>query len=380
MNGRELHTAIYSGEAFDRLPVQGLWPWAEALERWRREGLAKDVYWNELLFAPIPDDYMGLPLNLNMVPAFDVRILDRNDEYVTLVDEYGITKRTLRSDFDRSGGLMGNAGAMSSMSHWIDFPVKTLADWKRLYEERFRPSLDGRLPAEWAQQTAEFRRKAETRWVGFFCFPLGGLFGGLRQLLGLEGLAYAMADDPRLVHTMVDDLTSFWVATFAQVVPDVRLDQITFFEDMCATRGPLIGPAMMREFLAPGYRKVIGALKDMGVREFWIDSDGGFAPLLPEMMACGITGTSPCEVQADMDAGELRAAFPTLNLCGGIDKRALVRGPAAIEDELRRRFATAWQKGRYCPSLDHGAPPDIPWAHAQHYAPIYRRYCYEAPM
>jgi uroporphyrinogen decarboxylase len=117
----------------------------------------------------------------------------------------------------------------------------------------------------------------------------------------------------------------------------------------------------------------------MGVREFWIDSDGGFAPLLPEMMACGITGTSPCEVQADMDAGELRAAFPTLNLGGGIDKRALVRGPAAIEDELRRRFATAWQKGRYCPSLDHGAPPDIPWEHVRHYAPIYRRYCYEAP-
>lgn len=379
MNGRELHLAIYSGERFDRLPVHGVWPWAEALERWRREGLPADVAWNELLFAPIPDDTMGLPLNLNMLPAFDLRILEKTDEYVTLVDEYGITKKTLRSDFDRSGGLMGNAGAMSSMSHWIDFPVKTLTDWKKLYAERFRPELAGRLPADWEQQKAAFRAKAETRWVSFFCFPLGGLFGGLRQLLGLEGLAYAMADDPELVHTMVNDLTAFWVATFAPVLREVRLDQITFFEDMCATRGPLLSPAMMREFLAPGYRQTIGALKDMGVREFWIDSDGGFAPLLPDMMACGITGTSPCEVQAGMDAGELRAAFPTLNLGGGIDKRALVRGPAAIEDELRRRFITAWQKGRYCPSLDHGAPPDIPWNHVRHYAPIYRRYCYGAP-
>ena len=380
MNGRELLLAIYSGERFDRLPVSGVWPWAEAIERWRNEGLPADVDWNDLLFGPIPDDLMGLPLNLNMVPAFDVRILEKNHQYVTLVDEYGITKKTLRSDFDRSGGLMGNAGAMSSMSHWIDFPVKTMADWKQLYEERFRPDLKGRLPDDWDGRKLEFRQRAETRWVSFFCFPLGGLFGGMRQLLGLEGLAYAMADNPALVHTIVDDLTSFWVETFSSVLKDVRLDQVTFFEDMCATRGPLISPAMVREFLAPGYRKTIGALKEMGVREFWIDSDGHFAPLLPEMMACGITGTSPCEVASDMDAGELRAAFPRLNLAGGIDKRALVQGPAAIDQELRRRFGTAWKAGRYCPSLDHGAPPDIPWKHVQYYAPIYRRYCYEPPL
>jgi uroporphyrinogen decarboxylase len=379
MTGRELHTALYSGERFDRLPQHGVWPWAEALERWRREGLPADVYWNELLFAPIPDDSLGLPLSLNMVPAFEVRVFEKTDEFVTLVDEYGITKQTLRSDFDRSGGLMGNAGAMSSMSHWLDFPVKTLADWKPLYEERFRPDLAGRLPADWDQKKAEFREKSSTRWVSHFSFPLGGLFGGLRQLLGLEGLIFAMADDPALVRTMVDDLTTFWVETFARALRDVRLDQVTFFEDMCSTQGPLIGPATVREFLAPGYRKVIGALRDLGVREFWIDSDGNFAPLIPEMMACGITGTSPCEVQAGMDAGELRAAFPRLNLAGGLDKRALVQGPAAIENELRRRFATAWQKGRYSPSLDHGAPPDIPWKHVQHYAPIYRRYCYAPP-
>lgn len=379
MNGRELRSALYSGETFDRLPVHGIWPWTEALERWRREGLPADVHVNELLFAPLPDDGMGLPLNLNMVPAFDVRILEKTDEYVTLIDENGITKQTLRIDFDRSGGLMRNAGTMSSMSHWIDFPVKTIADWKKLYAERFRPELAGRLPADWEEKKAEFRQKAETRWVSFFSFPLGGLFGGLRQLLGLEGLAYAMADDPELVHTMVDDLTDFWVKTFAQVLPEVRLDQITFFEDMCATKGPLIGPAMMREFLAPGYRKTIGALRDLGVREFWIDSDGFFAPLIADMMACGITGTSPCEVQAGMDAAELRAAFPRFNLCGGIDKRALVQGPAAIDNELRRRFAAAWQMGRYSPCLDHCAPPDIPWKHVRHYAPVYRRYCYGAP-
>jgi len=377
MNGRELHEAIFRGERFDRLPVPDIHPWGETQERWVREGLPPDRNCNEVL-GLWGNDGEGLPLDLNMVPKFEVRLIEKDAEYVVLVDEYGITKKILRADFDRSGGLMGEAGAMSSMSHWIDFPVKTLADWKPLYEERFRADLTGRLPANWAAYRPEWLQRCETRWVGYFCFPLGGLFGGLRQLLGLEGLIFAMADDPDLVHTMVDDLTDFWVAAFAKALDGARLDQITFFEDMCATKGPLLGPAMYREFLAPGYRKVIGELRAMGVSEFWVDSDGNFKPLIAEAMACGLTGMAPCEINSDMDPDELRAAFPKFNLAGGIDKRVLTRGPAEIEAEIRRRYTTAWRSGRYIPRLDHGAPPDIPWANAGHYARWVKHFCQES--
>ena len=58
------------------------------------------------------------------------------------------------------------------------------------------------------------------------------------------------------------------------LLPEVRLDQITCFEDMCATKAPLISPAMFREFIAPGYRKYLGGLKDMGVEQLFMDTDG----------------------------------------------------------------------------------------------------------
>jgi len=159
----------------------------------------------------------------------------------------------------------------------------------------------------------------------------------------------------------------------------VPLDGITFFEDMCSTRSPLIGPDMFREFQAPVYRRLIGTLRDLGVKEFFIDTDGNCELLIAEYLKCGITGVSPCEVNADMQVDKLRSHFPTLGLWGGIDKRAVAQGPAATDAELERRFRLAWTRGRYVPALDHGAPPDISWANMQHYARRYKQLCAAPP-
>jgi len=72
-----------------------------------------------------------------------------------------------------------------------------------------------------------------------------------------------------------------------------------------------------------------------------------------------------------LGTGRLREAFPDLFLNGGIAKGALAKGIAEIDAEVESRFRTAWAHGRYTPALDHLAPPDIPYANAQHYA---RRY------
>lgn len=372
MTGRERMQAVVAGERPDRLPIQGVDGWAETIERWEREGMPKGVAPGQALGLVDPDGPISLPLNLNMVPEFPIRIIEQDERYVVLTDEFGVTKRMLRADFEQSGGRKTAAGQMSAMSQWLEFPVKDLASWKAIFETRFQPTLAGRLPPDWVERKKDFIREAQDRWVTYFCFPLVGFFGPLRELMGFERLVFAMVDEPALIHTMISDLTDFWLSAFDQVLRDgVRLDQITFFEDMCSTQAPLIGPTMFREFLAPGYRKVIGGLKEMGVRLFCMDTDGNAWALIPEMIAVGLNGISPCEVQAGMDAGRLREAFPDLFLNGGIAKGALAKGTAEIDAEVESRFRTAWAHGRYTPALDHLAPPDIPYANAQHYA---RRY------
>ena len=122
MNGRELYQAIYTGEAFDRIPLSRIGCWEETLERWRDEGLHPDKDPNDAL-GLVSEDTMTLEIDLNMYPRFDMAVREIGERYVTVVDEHGVTKRMLRADYDRSQGSMAKAGATSSMSHWIAFPV-----------------------------------------------------------------------------------------------------------------------------------------------------------------------------------------------------------------------------------------------------------------
>jgi len=372
MSGRDRMLCLIAGERPDRLPIHGVDGWAEAVERWCGEGMPCGASVSESLGLLDPDSGISLPLNLNMLPEFPIRVLEKDERHVLLVDEFGVTKRMMRNDFDRTGGHKLDAGAMSAMSHWVAFPVKDMATWKRIYEERFQPNVNGRLPEYWEAGKSEFMHKAKTRWVSLFCFPFFGLFGPIRELMGFEELVYAMADDPGLIHTIVDDLTGMWVSVFDQVLCDgIRLDQITLFEDMCSTRAPLVSPSMFCEFFSPGYRKLIGVLRELGVHLICVDTDGNGWKILPELMATGVRGVSPCEVHAGMDAEALRETFPELYLQGGIAKGELARGAEQIDLEVERRFRTAWAHGRYVPNLDHLAPPDISWTNMQHYAERY---------
>lgn len=373
MNGRELYGAVYSGEEFDRLPIRTAGGWRETLERWRREGLGADEDPN-VATGLVSDDAMRLDLSLNMHPLFDIRILDKGERYVTFVDEFKVTRKMLRVDFDRSEGQMVASGAVSSMSHWIDFPVKDLASWKELYEERFRAVPEGRVGVDMIGR-AEFEARSETRWVTHFSFPFGGLFSAVRQLMGLQGAIFAMADDPGLVRTIVSDLTRFYVDAFAMLLPAYRVDQVICFEDMCSNAAPLVSPAMFREFFAPAYIDYIGSLKDMGVQSVFMDTDGDARLVIPELVRCGFTGVHPCEIKAGMDPRPILEQYPGFCCNGGIDKTKVAEGGAALEREFETRFETAWELGRYTPSLDHSFPPDISWQNAQRYAQLFLELC-----
>ena len=306
-----------------------------------------------------------------MHPLFDIEIVEKGEQYVTLVDEFGVTKKMFRADFDRSDGRMAASGAVSSMSHWLDFPVKDMRSWKHIYEERFRAVPEGRIARDVEEEGRQIKEQAETRWVSHFSFPFGGLFSAVRQLMGLEGAVFAMADHPQLVRTIVSDLSGFYVDAYAMLVPEFRLDKVTCFEDMCSNRTSLISPVMFREFFMPGYRRYIGGLRDLGVEQVFIDTDGDARLIIPELMECGFTGVCPCEIKAGMDPGPLLEQYPTLCCSGGINKVAVVRGGKVLEQEFERRFRTAWDLGRYTPGLDHAAPPDISWDNIRHYARLF---------
>jgi len=73
------------------------------------------------------------------------------------------------------------------------------------------------------------------------------------------------------------------------------------------------------------------------------------------------------EVAAGFNVNAWRAKYPSLAMMGGIDKRTLALGPAAIDQELARIRSTV-EQGRYIPNLDHLIPDDVSWENYRYYA------------
>ena len=69
-----------------------------------------------------------------------------------------------------------------------------------------------------------------------------------------------------------------------------------------------------------------------------------------------------------MDPLILRKKFgKSLCLAGGLDKREIARGKAAIEKELRTKIPPLLEQGGYIPHIDHAIDPDISWDNMRYY-------------
>src|SRR5450759_2317962 len=324
------------------------WPtWPETEERWNREGgyqPGKNPFgcdrWEFHFQCFFPD------------PPFAREIVEEDEKYVTYVDPQGIVQKEFKKN------------PASSMPMFVRFPVETREQFRKFWKERMQPDLASRIGPDWRAQLRAHRDRdypyivLADRW--------GGFFGSLRNLVGVETLCTLFYDDPAWVEEMMDADADFLIGMLGQILEETSIDVFGFWEDMGYNAGPLISPAMVRKYMLPRYRRVVDFARARGVKLFWLDSDGKVDTLVPVWMDAGIDIIYPWEVQAGMDANQIRKRFGRqLRLWGGVDKRALVRGRKEIDAEIAYRKPLI-DAGGYIPMLDHSAPPDIP----------YDNYCY----
>ena len=93
-----------------------------------------------------------------------------------------------------------------------------------------------------------------------------GFFGTPRDLLGEVQVLLAYHDQPDLMRTIVNDLADFWIEVYDRMLDRIDVDVAMIWEDMAYKNGPLISPAMFREFMLPAYKKLTGFFRDRGIR------------------------------------------------------------------------------------------------------------------
>ena len=321
----------------------GYWP--ETLERWRSEGMMTDAPWKELEFTYYRHD----PIQARLYPPFETKVLSETKTSMIVRDQDGITKEVFTD--------------ATSMPRWIRHPVSTLEDFEEL-KERLQPHDRGRFPADWAQQSQALLNRNSILGVGGAEISF---FGWHRDLMGVENLLLAYYDQPELVHAISRQHVFFLQELYAPVLRDVSFDFVFFWEDMAFKNGPLVSPEIVREFMLPYYKQMIGFFGEYGDYKFLLDSDGDVTQLIPLFIEGGIDGMIPFEVAAGMDVVAIAQQYPDLIISGGIDKREIAKGKEAIDRELERVLSRMFKRGGYLPSMDHQVPPDVSYADFKYY-------------
>jgi uroporphyrinogen decarboxylase len=250
----------------------------------------------------------------------------------------------------------------SSIPHFIEFPVKTPADWERM-KERYR--IDD--PARVIPQKAidDVRSGAATgKMVSVRC---PGPYGMLRNWMGFENLGLAFYEYPDMIHDMIDHMTELCLHQLRSFPEDLPVDHSGWWEDMASRNGPFVGPAMFRTFLQPQYHRIQEEMKRHGCVLGLVDCDGNPHDIVGNWMEEGVNIMFPLEVAVGVDPFAWRKEFGMdLRLKGGIAKQPLVEGGPAIDREIER-IKPLLEQGGYVPHLDHLVPPDISYDHYRAY-------------
>jgi uroporphyrinogen decarboxylase len=348
MNNRERFLATMNYQNRDRCPWGEMGFWPETLERWHNEGWPDDVYLNQYFGF----DRLRESVNVNMgfIPGYKRQILEETERYIIVRRETGIIAKEFKGELSYH------------MPQWLDFPLKTRHDWETEIRPRLNPHSLTRYPEYWEEKVHTWRQRDYP-----LTLRMGSIFGWLRNWMGLETIALALYDDPDWIQEMMNTLADFCIACGERALQDVDLDYILLWEDMAYKNGPLISPRMFRQFMLQPYKKLTGFIRDHGVKLIFVDSDGYAQSLISLWIEGGVNGFYPIERAAGMDAMKVRQQFgKELRLMGGIDKRAMISGPKAIDAELVHVLPLI-KEGGFIPWCDHHVPPDVPLEHYLYY-------------
>jgi len=341
MTKKERFANALARRPVDRVPAQE-WAWDETVQRWTKEGHLKpgeDVI-EHFDMDQRAHGWLECVADLD----FGTVVLEETDTTILKLDGNGATLRWPKTH--------------SGTPEHVAFAVTDRASW----EEKIKPFLKDvdrrRIPLEGYRQA---REKAAQNQEFFTCDTLA-LFELMHRVCGVENLLMGMALDPDWVKDMVMTYAEMIIGHWEVLLSEEGLpDAIFYYEDMGFKGRPFMSPAMYREIIKPGHRRLFDFAHSRGLPVI-VHSCGYVKPLIPDLIDAGMNCLQAIEVKAGMDLVELFKEFgDRISFFGGIDARALVANDRAwIERELFGKVPLVINNGGgYILRSDHSIPPQV---------------------
>lgn len=374
MNERERFLATARFQSVDRTFLLKPWVWDSTLERWRREGLPKDIELSAHFqtdrerIAPLASQGRYGP---HLHPPLKRKVISQTDEYCIVRDEEGNVVKLYNDDPKRS------------MPQWIEYPMKGRDDWEKIIKPRLDAKIAGRFPQ--GEELERYLNEVQNRnyalgiWTGSF-------YGWPRSFMGVERISTMFYDDPGFIHEICEHIADFVIELVTPILEQIQFDFAYIWEDMGSKGGPLCSPKTYREFMLPPLKNLTGLLHRYGIEVIIVDSDGNNDALVPLWLEAGVTGLRPFEAAAGCDAVEIRKKYGNnIVIQGAIDKRVLAGSREDIEREVLSKVPWLCLQGGFFPQVDHLVPPDVSLENYHYYSHLLakvvaepERYLFEA--
>jgi hypothetical protein len=375
---RETRTLSFSNQGLDRGAVEETFePWDQTVAHWESEGLVTDF--NKRLTVPVVPTEVGYlykdrPVDfvdhyyatmvtdpiLDFEKLFDIdpvarmafripflsydeKILEDAEDYFIRFDIDGSTRKYYKN---------------SELVKMVKPVVTDEASWEahkaNILDAYHKYCTDENLERKYGPY-----REACARGEISIRFRLTGFFWAPRDLFDIEEHLFAYYDYPELLKEISRFQMDIYKEQMDKILKIITPSVLFFEEDLSGKNGPMISPQIFDEFVAPCYREMVPFLKERGVKNIFVDTDGDFTILIPNFLAAGIEGFLPVDVNAGIDIVKVRSKFPAVKYIGGFNKLEIIEGPEAIDAEFARLLPVIRQGG-YMPGVDHQAAPATP--------------------
>ena len=192
---------------------------------------------------------------------------------------------------------------------------------------------------------------------------LGKVFTCVSWLMGLEGLSFALADDPGLVAEVFERVGRFQYRVLERMLGYPCVGAVWHADDIAFKTQLLVNPRVLREHLFPWYTRMNRLTIERG-RLAVYHSDGALQEVVKDIIGCGFHALNPIEPPA-MDIVEVKRQYGArIAIIGNIDLGyTLTRGtPDEVRAEVRQRIHDLAPGGGYAVGSSNSVPEYVPLA------------------
>lgn len=365
MNNRENTMAVLTYQDYTRIPVVSFGYWAETVLKWAQEGYISREEARDYIDSGDNSGgdksimkKLGFDYNWNSCFSSEVLLFPSFEEKI--LEEFPDGSRIIR---DGQGLICKVKPGTVSIPAEIGTSLTDRKAWEELYLPKLTMSPD-RID----HRKLEALKQETDREIPLG-LHLGSFMGNMRNMLGVEQLSYLYVDDEDLYGEIVDTLCGLGYECAKLVLESgVKFDYAHFWEDICFKNGPLISPAVFREFVGPWYKKITDLTSSYGIEIVSVDCDGMIDSLIPIWLENGVNTMFPIEVGTwNASIAPWRGKYgKQLRGVGGMNKTIFARDREAVDKEIER-LKPLMDLGGYIPCPDHRIAPDAKFELVQYY-------------